>query len=59
MGDALSSIADETPNADAGGHARMGGGQFPIEQLERTGPAEGVDRAILRERLFDALAGDV
>jgi nanoRNase/pAp phosphatase (c-di-AMP/oligoRNAs hydrolase) len=59
MGDALAAVADDTPSADAGGHARMGGGQFPIEALERTGPAAGVDRSALRERLFDALAGDV
>jgi len=59
MGAALAAVAGETPGADAGGHARMGGGQFPIERLECSGPDEGVDRAVLRQRLFDALAGDV
>jgi hypothetical protein len=44
--------------ADAGGHARMGGGQLPIAYMEGLGPGSGVTRRELRGELFDAMEGN-
>jgi nanoRNase/pAp phosphatase (c-di-AMP/oligoRNAs hydrolase) len=59
MGDALALLAEPLPDANAGGHARMGGGQFPVEQLDQEFDAAGTDRAVFKDQLFDALDGDV
>ncbi|PSP31354.1 RNA-binding protein [Halobacteriales archaeon QH_10_67_22] len=59
MGKTLRAVADEVPMASAGGHARMGGGQLSLVHMEGLGPGDGVDRAGVTDRLFDAMAGDV
>ncbi|GAB7094371.1 hypothetical protein JCM30237_15230 [Halolamina litorea] len=51
MGRALQSAVEGIPNAGAGGHARMGGGQFPA--------AAEVSREALVDAIFDSLEGDV
>jgi hypothetical protein len=43
--------------ADAGGHARMGGGQLSVDHLGGIGPSEGVSLEELRDRMFATLAG--
>jgi len=57
MGKTLERVVDDIPRANAGGHARMGGGQLSLEHMEGIGPGDGVDRAEFRERIFDAMAG--
>jgi nanoRNase/pAp phosphatase (c-di-AMP/oligoRNAs hydrolase) len=57
MGKTLRAVADEVPTAGAGGHARMGGGQVPVEHMEGIGPGEGLTRTQLRENLFAAMTG--
>jgi hypothetical protein len=37
----------------------MGGGQLSVEHMAGLGPDEGVDRTDLRDRIFDAMVGDV
>jgi nanoRNase/pAp phosphatase (c-di-AMP/oligoRNAs hydrolase) len=59
MGDALAATVDDIPMSSAGGHARMGGGQISAEHLDGLGPGDGVTREELRERLFNAMAGDL
>ncbi len=60
MGNVLQTVVEELPAAEAGGHARMGGGQIPLEEMvEGEGSSEGVTREELHGRLFDALVGDV
>ncbi|PSP69540.1 RNA-binding protein [Halobacteriales archaeon QH_6_68_27] len=59
MGKALEAVVNDVPMASAGGHARMGGGQLSVEHMAGLGPGEGVDRTDLRDRIFDAMAGDV
>jgi nanoRNase/pAp phosphatase (c-di-AMP/oligoRNAs hydrolase) len=60
MGNALQTVVSEIPLAEAGGHARMGGGQISIEQMEEGyGPNTGLTRQELHQRLFDVLAGDI
>ncbi len=44
--------------ANAGGHARMGGGQVSVDHMEGIGPSDGITRAEFEERLFSALAGE-
>lgn len=59
MGNVLETAIDDIPLADAGGHARMGGGQVDIEEMERgIGPSGGLSPIEFRERLFDVMAGD-
>ncbi|WP_440991017.1 DHH family phosphoesterase [Haloarchaeobius baliensis] len=57
MGEALRAVVADIPMADAGGHARMGGGQLSKEHMEGLGPSDGVSRDDFKQRLFDALAG--
>ncbi|WP_435345397.1 DHH family phosphoesterase [Haloarchaeobius sp. HRN-SO-5] len=57
MGEALRSVVANIPMADAGGHARMGGGQLSKEHMEGIGPSDGVSRDEFKRKLFDALAG--
>ncbi|MFB6352927.1 MAG: bifunctional oligoribonuclease/PAP phosphatase NrnA [Halobacteriales archaeon] len=60
IGNALQVVVEDVPLGEAGGHARMGGGTVSIEAMnEGYGPSDGLGRAELRERLFDAMAGDV
>ncbi|PSP88623.1 RNA-binding protein, partial [Halobacteriales archaeon QH_8_68_33] len=59
MGKTLEGVVDDIPMANAGGHARMGGGQLSVKHMAGLGPGEGVDRTDLRERIFDAMVGNV
>jgi nanoRNase/pAp phosphatase (c-di-AMP/oligoRNAs hydrolase) len=59
MGRTLQAVAEEVPRGEAGGHARMGGGQLSKQGMEGIGPNTGIDREELIERLFDAMAGDI
>jgi nanoRNase/pAp phosphatase (c-di-AMP/oligoRNAs hydrolase) len=56
MGRAIESALEEVPGASGGGHARMGGGQIPVEDGDFVWPAR---RAALEDRLRRALEGDV
>jgi nanoRNase/pAp phosphatase (c-di-AMP/oligoRNAs hydrolase) len=56
MGRAIESALEEVPGASGGGHARMGGGQIPVEDGDFVWPAR---RAALTDRLRRALEGDV
>lgn len=58
MGKTLDAATEDMPMANAGGHARMGGGTASIEHMEGLGPGEGVTREELKERLFDAMNGE-
>jgi nanoRNase/pAp phosphatase (c-di-AMP/oligoRNAs hydrolase) len=56
MGRAIEAALDEIPEANGGGHARMGGGQIPLDGDEFVWPAR---RKTLTGRLRQALEGDV
>jgi nanoRNase/pAp phosphatase (c-di-AMP/oligoRNAs hydrolase) len=58
MGKALRAVVDGIPMGDAGGHARMGGGQLPIAYMEGLGPGDGLTRRQLRADLFEAMEGN-
>ncbi|QFU83318.1 DHH family phosphoesterase [Natronorubrum aibiense] len=58
MGETLRHAVSDIPMANAGGHARMGGGQVSVDHMEGIGPADGIDRDEFEERLFSALAGE-
>lgn len=61
MGRSLQAVFEDVPMASAGGHARMGGGQVPLQYLAGIGPSS-VDpdraRSDLRGRLFNSLKGN-
>ncbi|WP_135819824.1 DHH family phosphoesterase [Halostella litorea] len=59
MGEALRAVVDDIPMADAGGHARMGGGQVSVDHMHGIGPSDGLTRDEFTGRLFAALDGDV
>lgn len=59
MGKVLNSVVEDVPMSGAGGHARMGGGTVSLEHMEGLGPSEGLSREDLKERLFDAMSGDL
>ncbi|XVH33003.1 DHH family phosphoesterase [Haloferacaceae archaeon DSL9] len=64
MGRTLQTALDGLPNASAGGHARMGGGQIVAAPTVSSGEgsvqtASPIHRDELTERLFTSLAGDV
>jgi nanoRNase/pAp phosphatase (c-di-AMP/oligoRNAs hydrolase) len=61
MGKALETVAEEIPGASAGGHARMGGGQVPVEGAAYASGAETAmwSQAELADDIFAALNGDV
>ena len=59
MGKVLETAVELVPMAGAGGHARMGGGQIPIDHMEGLGPGEGITREELIQRLFDAMNGEI
>jgi len=58
IGRVIESVVDEIPMSEGGGHARMGGGQIPVDHLEGLGPGEGLSRDELRERVFETMAGE-
>ncbi|MXR50147.1 bifunctional oligoribonuclease/PAP phosphatase NrnA [Halovenus sp. WSH3] len=57
MGKVLETAVESVPMAEAGGHARMGGGQVPLDHMEGLAPGEGLTREELKARLFDAMNG--
>jgi nanoRNase/pAp phosphatase (c-di-AMP/oligoRNAs hydrolase) len=57
MGECLRRAVSDIPMADAGGHARMGGGQLSVDHLHGIGPSAGVSLEDLRERVFASMAG--
>ncbi len=59
MGKTLRETIEDIPMADAGGHARMGGGQISLDHLEGLGPTQGFTRSEFVDRLFDALNADL
>jgi len=59
MGKVLKAAVEDIPLGNAGGHARMGGGQIPVEHMEGLGPSEGTTREELAERLFEAMNGEI
>jgi len=59
MGEALEAVVADIPMADAGGHARMGGGQLSIPHMEGLREESGIARDELEERIFGALSGEV
>ncbi len=59
MGRALETAIEPVPLAGAGGHARMGGGQVPIINMDAVGKDKGLTREELKERLFDAMSGEL
>jgi len=59
MGNVLSAAVEGIPMAGAGGHARMGGGQVPRENMEGIGPQTGVGKTRLKTRLFEAMRGEL
>ena len=58
MGETLRHAVSDIPMANAGGHARMGGGQVSIDHMRGIGPADGIDKSEFEERLFSAMAGE-
>ena len=60
MGRVLESAVDDYPDASAGGHARMGGGQIPLRDgVVGTDGGQQLERDDLIERLFEAMSGDL
>jgi nanoRNase/pAp phosphatase (c-di-AMP/oligoRNAs hydrolase) len=57
MGETLRHTVNDIPTANAGGHARMGGGQLSADRLAGIGSASGVCRGAFEDRLFAAMAG--
>jgi nanoRNase/pAp phosphatase (c-di-AMP/oligoRNAs hydrolase) len=57
MGETLRHSVNDIPTANAGGHARMGGGQVSADRLTGVGSANGVCRAAFEDRLFAAMDG--
>ncbi|MCU4925327.1 DHH family phosphoesterase [Halobacteria archaeon AArc-dxtr1] len=58
MGESLRHAVSDIPMANAGGHARMGGGQVSVEHMGGIGPSEGVSKSQFEDRLFATLSGD-
>ena len=59
MGKTLRAVVEEIPMSNAGGHARMGGGQLSVEHMQGLGPGDGLDRSEFTDRLFDAMTGEI
>ena len=59
MGKALKAATEGIPMAEAGGHARMGGGQLSVDHMEGIGPGDGVSFEEFTERLFEAMTGEL
>ncbi len=58
MGETLRHVVSDIPMANAGGHARMGGGQLSVEHMRGIGPSDGISRVEFEDRLFSAMSGD-
>jgi len=58
MGKTLGAAVEDIPMAQAGGHARMGGGEISLEHMEGIGPSAGLTMADLTNRIFNAMSGD-
>ncbi|MFP9061201.1 DHH family phosphoesterase [Natrialbaceae archaeon A-chndr2] len=58
MGEALRHAVSDIPMANAGGHARMGGGQVSVDHMNGIGPSDGVSKTEFEERLFASMAGE-
>lgn len=58
MGECLQQAVSDIDMASAGGHARMGGGQIPINHLSEFGSSDGVSFEEFNDRLFNAMNGD-
>ncbi|WP_276252749.1 DHH family phosphoesterase [Halomontanus rarus] len=58
MGETLRHAVSDIPMANAGGHARMGGGQLSIDHMNGIGPSDGISDEEFEERLFAALSGE-
>ena len=61
MGRTLKTVFEDVPMASAGGHARMGGGQVPLQYLAGIGPSSVDDdraRSDLRGMIFNAMKGN-
>ncbi|MFB6129706.1 MAG: DHHA1 domain-containing protein [Salinigranum sp.] len=60
MGRVLEAAVSEYPIANAGGHARMGGGQIPVaDAAVGTDGGQQLERSDLIARLFEAMSGDL
>ncbi|WP_436343029.1 DHH family phosphoesterase [Natronorubrum sp. FCH18a] len=58
MGETLRHAISDIPMANAGGHARMGGGQVSVDHMNGIGPSDGISKPEFEERLFSAMAGE-
>ncbi len=58
MGETLRHAVSDIPMANAGGHARMGGGQLSVDHMRGIGPSNGIDNSEFEQRLFAAMAGE-
>ncbi|WP_255170206.1 DHH family phosphoesterase [Natrononativus amylolyticus] len=58
MGETLRHAVSDIPMANAGGHARMGGGQLSVEHMNGIGPSDGISVSEFEDRVFSALAGE-
>lgn len=58
MGETLRHAISDIPMANAGGHARMGGGQVSVDHMNGIGPSDGISRNEFENRLFSAMAGE-
>ncbi|NUB91589.1 bifunctional oligoribonuclease/PAP phosphatase NrnA [Haloterrigena sp. SYSU A558-1] len=58
MGETLRHAISDIPMANAGGHARMGGGQVSVDHIDGIGPSDGISRNEFEERLFSAMSGE-
>jgi nanoRNase/pAp phosphatase (c-di-AMP/oligoRNAs hydrolase) len=59
IGRSIEAVVDDIPMAEGGGHARMGGGKVPVEHMAGLGPSDGLSREDFRERVFDAMSGEL
>nr|WP_324663217.1 DHHA1 domain-containing protein [Haloarcula sp. CK38] len=59
IGRAIEAVVEDIPMAEGGGHARMGGGKISVDYMDGLGPSDGVSKADLQERLFDAMGGEL
>jgi nanoRNase/pAp phosphatase (c-di-AMP/oligoRNAs hydrolase) len=58
VGDALTLAVEDIPMAEAGGHARMGGGQLSVDHMRGLGPGDGITHAEFEHLVLAALAGE-
>jgi nanoRNase/pAp phosphatase (c-di-AMP/oligoRNAs hydrolase) len=59
MGRTLETVVEEIPMSEAGGHARMGGGQISADHVGDDGQTDDRNRSGLVEQLFAAMSGDI